>query len=144
MSLIDCSLLADYSPGDYGEAELNEGEKRLTVRNRFKAAARRGLGLTFQPTRGNVMRFRVAPTAVEPEPPPTPQAAPGAGRRRLRRWGSSVVCASDRELSGHSWRSEAKGEPVSPFCVGWGVDVGSGRIRTFSDGAVGAKVVSWE
>jgi hypothetical protein len=56
------AFLAGYGPGDYGEAELDAGENRLTVRNRFKAAAaRRGLGLVFQPTRGNVMRFRVAP-----------------------------------------------------------------------------------
>jgi hypothetical protein len=87
------AFLADYGPGDYGEAELGDGEKRLTVRNRFKAAAaRRGLELVFQPTRGNMVRFRVAPAAaaeatapavVEPEPPPAPQAAPkGRGGRR--------------------------------------------------------------
>jgi hypothetical protein len=87
------AFLADYGPGDYGEAELEEGENRLTVRNRFKAAAaRRGLSLTFQPTRGNVLRFRVAPAAaaevaapavVEPEPAPTPQPAPkGRGGRK--------------------------------------------------------------
>jgi hypothetical protein len=85
-------FLADYGIGDYGEAELEEGEKRLTVRNRFKAAAaRRGLNLVFQRTQGNVMRFRVAssvaeaaaPLAVEFEPPPTPQPAPkGRGGRR--------------------------------------------------------------
>jgi hypothetical protein len=85
-------FLADYGPGDYGEAELDEGENRLTVRNRFKAAAaRRGLGLTFPRTTGNVIRFRVAPTveaevapepepAAEPEPPPTSQAAPPRSR----------------------------------------------------------------
>jgi hypothetical protein len=53
-------FLADYGPGDYGEAELDEGENWLTVRNRFKAAAaRRGLELTFQRTNGNVLRFRI-------------------------------------------------------------------------------------
>jgi hypothetical protein len=80
-----CEQGREDAPGDYGEAELGDGEKRLTVRNRFKAAAaRRGLGLVFQPTRGNMVRFRVAPAAaaeatapavVEPEPPPTPQPA---------------------------------------------------------------------
>jgi len=86
------AFLAGYEPGDHSEAELDEDENRLTVRNRFKAAAaRRGLGLVFQPTRGNVMRFRVAPgtgaeaaaqVAVEPEPP-APQTAPkGRGGRR--------------------------------------------------------------
>jgi hypothetical protein len=79
------ALLADYGPGDYGEAELEEGENRLTVRNRFKAAAvRRGLSLIFPRTNGNVIRFRIAP-AAEPEPAPTPQAAPKGrgGRRRV-------------------------------------------------------------
>jgi hypothetical protein len=85
-------FLVDYGPGDYGEAELDEGENRLTVRNRFKAAAaRRGVELVFQPTRGNVMRFRIvpavaevaAPPAAEPEPPSIPQTAPkGRGGRR--------------------------------------------------------------
>ena len=38
------SFLADYQVGDYGEAELGDDENRLTVRNRFKAAAtRRGI-----------------------------------------------------------------------------------------------------
>jgi hypothetical protein len=56
------AFLADYAPGDYGEAELEEGEKGLTVRNRFKAAAARpGIALTFQRTTGNTLRFKVAP-----------------------------------------------------------------------------------
>jgi hypothetical protein len=55
------AFLADYGPGDYGEAELDEGENRLTVRNRFKAAAaRRELNLTFQRTTGNLLRFQIA------------------------------------------------------------------------------------
>jgi hypothetical protein len=55
--------LADYGSGDYGEAELGVDEKRLTVRNRFKAAAgRRGIQLTFMRTKGSVLRFTVAPT----------------------------------------------------------------------------------
>jgi hypothetical protein len=94
------AFLADYGPGDYGEAELDENENRLTVRNRFKAAAaRRGLNLIFPRTTGNVIRFRVVSgaaveavaqvaaepeSAAEPEPPPTPQPAPkrGGGRRK--------------------------------------------------------------
>jgi hypothetical protein len=54
--------LADYGPGDYGEAELGEDEKRLTIRNRFQAAAeRRGVQLTFLRTKGSALRFKVAP-----------------------------------------------------------------------------------
>jgi hypothetical protein len=86
------AFLAGYEAGDYGEAELDEGENRLTVRNRFKAAAaRRGLELIFPRTTGNVLRFQVvsgvepaevAPE-VEPEPAPTPQPAPkGRGGRK--------------------------------------------------------------
>ncbi|MFO7169098.1 MAG: hypothetical protein DIU80_013835 [Chloroflexota bacterium] len=53
-------FLRDYAPGDYGEADLEEGENRLTVRNRLKAAAaRRGLALEFRRTRGPVLRFYV-------------------------------------------------------------------------------------
>lgn len=50
----------DYNAGDYGEAELEEGEKRLTVRNRLRAAAqRRNLNIEFKRTRGDVLRFKV-------------------------------------------------------------------------------------
>jgi hypothetical protein len=75
------AFLAGYEVGDYGEAELEQDESRLTVKNRFKAAAaRRGLDLTFQRTNGNLLRFRIAPGAMaeaevvvpsaeEPEPP---------------------------------------------------------------------------
>ncbi len=53
------SFLAEYDVGDYGEAELEGDEKRLTVRNRLKAAAgRRGLSLHFNRTTGNVVRFK--------------------------------------------------------------------------------------
>jgi hypothetical protein len=83
------AFLAGYEAGDYGKAELDEGENRLTVRNRFKAAAaRRGVNLTFPRTTGNVIRFQVAPAAgeaapaAEPEPPPTPQVPPKRGGRR--------------------------------------------------------------
>jgi hypothetical protein len=84
--------LSDYEVGDYGEAELGEGENRLTVRNRFKAAAgRRGVSLYFPRTTGNVIRFKVVagngqaneqPEAVEPAPvasdtPPTPAKRKG-------------------------------------------------------------------
>jgi hypothetical protein len=74
-------FLADYEVGDYGEAVLDAGENRLTVRNRFKAAARRrGLGVDFRRTTGELLRFRVVsgnshvenPQAVAPEPEPEP------------------------------------------------------------------------
>jgi len=54
------SILADYEVGDYGEAVLDEGENRLTVRNRMKAAAtRRGLGINFRRTSGDLIRFQI-------------------------------------------------------------------------------------
>jgi hypothetical protein len=56
-------FLADYGVGDYGEAELDEDEKRLTVRNRLRAAAsRRHVGVQFRRTHGNIIRFKI----VEP------------------------------------------------------------------------------
>jgi hypothetical protein len=63
------SFLGEYGEGDYGEAELNPGENRVTVRNRLKAAAgRRDLELDFKRTKGNVLRFRVvSPNHNEPE-----------------------------------------------------------------------------
>jgi hypothetical protein len=52
------AFLADYAVGDYGEAELDADEKRLSVRNRFKAAAtRRAVGIEFKRTTGNTLRF---------------------------------------------------------------------------------------
>ena len=77
------SILADYEVGDYGEAVLDEGENRLTVRNRLKAAAtRRGIGINFRRTSGDMIRFQIvehtngAPKvtrkAAAPPPPPEP------------------------------------------------------------------------
>ena len=72
------SILNDYQEGDYGEAELETDENRLTVRNRLRAAAlRRNLSLDFRRTKGNVLRFKVsagdAASAPEPAPPPAPK-----------------------------------------------------------------------
>jgi hypothetical protein len=54
------AFLADYAVGDYGEAVLDEGENRLTIRNRMKAAAsRRGVGIEFRRTTGNIIRFKI-------------------------------------------------------------------------------------
>ena len=81
-------FLADYELGDYGEAELEGDEKRLTVRNRLKAAAgRRNIGIDFKRTQGNIIRFKIiepgiigkvksaiakVPTLISSEPPPPP------------------------------------------------------------------------
>jgi hypothetical protein len=52
--------LAEYDVGDYGEADLGPEENRLTVRNRFKAAARRrGVALEFRRTSDTMLRFKV-------------------------------------------------------------------------------------
>ena len=54
------AILREYTVGDYGVAELSDDEKRLTVRNRLKAAAgRRGVALEFRRTRGPQLRFQV-------------------------------------------------------------------------------------
>jgi hypothetical protein len=77
------SILADYEVGEYGEAVLDEGENRLTVRNRMKAAAtRRGVDINFRRTTGDLLRFQVieatngnGKAAVE-EPPPVVSSEP--------------------------------------------------------------------
>jgi hypothetical protein len=75
------SFLADYGEGDYGEAYLEPNENRLTVRNRLKAAAlRRGLGLDFKRTTGNLLRFKVVP--------------PGAAESRAARGNGSVAAVA--------------------------------------------------
>ena len=52
--------LADFDPNDYGEALPTEGESKLNVRNRLRAAAeRRGWVLKFIRTQGLVVRFKV-------------------------------------------------------------------------------------
>jgi hypothetical protein len=86
------AILSDYAVGDYGEAVLDEGENRLTVRNRMKAAAmRRGIGVEFRRTQGDLLRFQIvehtngAPKpsrkAAAPEPPPPPAPAKRKGGR---------------------------------------------------------------
>jgi len=85
------SILSEYEIGEYGEAVLDGGENRLTVRNRMKAAAgRRSIGINFRRTTGDLIRFQiVAPSDVkvvtrakpvqrvpEPEPEPEPVAPP--------------------------------------------------------------------
>jgi len=85
------AILSDYDVGDYGEATLEPGENRLTVRNRFKAeAARRGVTLDFRRTSENLLRFKVAgngqveeqPKAVAPEPVPEPTLPPAPAKRK--------------------------------------------------------------
>jgi|YelNatPaOPRAMG01_1025707.scaffolds.fasta_scaffold00059_9 hypothetical protein len=52
--------LQGLQPGDWVAVELEEGERKLTVRNRLKrAAAELGLELEFRRARGPVMYFRV-------------------------------------------------------------------------------------
>jgi hypothetical protein len=78
------SILADYEVGDYGEATLDEGENRLTVRNRLKAAAgRKSVGINFRRTTGDLLRFQVVEpgdvkvvTRVQRAPEPEPVAPP--------------------------------------------------------------------
>jgi len=54
------AILSDYANGDYGEAYLEPGENRLTVRNRLRAAAkRRGLDTKFRRTSTDFIRFQV-------------------------------------------------------------------------------------
>src|SRR5690348_16896884 len=59
-------FLSEFAVGDYGEAQFSEDEKRLTVRNRLKAAAaRRSVAIDFQRTQGDILRFRIVAPGVE-------------------------------------------------------------------------------
>jgi hypothetical protein len=82
-------FLSDYEVGDYGEAELEGDEKRLTVRNRLKAAAaRRQVAIDFKRTQGNIIRFKIIEkgssngqrahaVVAAAEPPPAPAKRKG-------------------------------------------------------------------
>src|SRR4051794_6995417 len=83
------AILGDYAVGEYGEAALDADEKRLTVRNRLKAAATRSkLGINFRRTSGDFIRFQIVepgdvkvatrskPVKRVPEPEPEPVAPP--------------------------------------------------------------------
>jgi hypothetical protein len=110
------ALLSDYAVGEYGEALLEGDEKRLTVRNRLRAAAtRRGVGLAFKRSGADLLRFQVTqPTASAPapvsapvpsvpspsataEPPATPSNQ--ATTRRKRASTTSAVDATNAETS---------------------------------------------
>ncbi len=66
-------FLADCAAGDYGEAQLEADENRLTVSSRLKAAAaRRHLRIQFRRTRGNLLRFMIVSTDDQGN---TPKAA---------------------------------------------------------------------
>jgi hypothetical protein len=91
------AILADYEVGEYGEAILDEGENRLTVRNRMKAAAtRRGIDVDFRRTTGNLIRFQVVeqsngngkavaepPPVVSSEPPAKPKGKGGRPKKSV-------------------------------------------------------------
>ncbi|MFN8471274.1 MAG: hypothetical protein U0822_03565 [Anaerolineae bacterium] len=52
--------LSQYRPGDWVEVTLDAGEKRDTVKNRLKRAARaRGVDIEFKRTRGDRLRFQI-------------------------------------------------------------------------------------
>jgi hypothetical protein len=83
------AILSEYEVGDYGEALLEPAEKRLTVRNRLRAAAvRRAIGVEFRRTQGDLLRFQIVAHSdgtarsrpvrrvPEPEPEPEPVAPP--------------------------------------------------------------------
>ena len=78
------AILSDYDVGDYGEAELEPEENRLTVRNRLRAAAqRRGLAIEFKRTSGDLVRFYI-PGHNGTQAAPAAVAAPAQSRGRRR------------------------------------------------------------
>jgi hypothetical protein len=80
------TILDEYAVGDYGEADLEPGDNRLTVRNRLKAAAlRRGLSLDFKRIKGNLLRFRVISADAQPAGSAAADSARAAGQSKGRR-----------------------------------------------------------
>ncbi len=54
------SYLEGLQPGDWAAVELEEGERKLTVRNRLRRAAKElGVELIFRRSRGPVLYFQV-------------------------------------------------------------------------------------
>ncbi len=82
--------LADFAAGDYGRAELVDGERRAVVRRRLHSAAqRRGLALRFRSGPGPLTFHVAAAPAISATPPreivaATPLAAPTADSRPPR------------------------------------------------------------
>lgn len=81
------TMLDGFVPGDHGQVDLGDGERRGIVRNRLQAAARRrNLTLRFRPGPGPALIFRVeaaperTPQADRPpqaqQPKPTPHSDP--------------------------------------------------------------------
>jgi len=82
-------ILSEYEDGEYGEATLEPGENRLTVRNRLKAAAKRhGVGIDFRRTSGDLLRFKItgdngkAAAAIVETPAPEPEPEPAPAKRK--------------------------------------------------------------
>lgn len=119
------SILSEYEVGDYGEATLDEGEKRLTVRNRLKAAAgRRNVGVEFRRTNGDLIRFYIVaqgngqsaaqskPMRRVPEPEYAPEpitvatdAAPKRRGGRPKKNSEEVVAAPAKRKGGRPKKS---------------------------------------
>src|SRR6266496_1778564 len=68
--------LADFAAGDYGRAELVDGERRAVVRRRLHSAARRrGLALRFRSGPGPLTFHVAAAPAISATPSPEIVAA---------------------------------------------------------------------
>lgn len=98
-------FLREIEPGEGGQLLLSEGDNRLTIRNRLKAAAKElGKRLVFIRSGDNVIRFRIEdgtqaqeseavldhtpqeePAFEMPPPASAPEAAPAAPRRGRRK-----------------------------------------------------------
>jgi hypothetical protein len=72
------TYLDGFAAGDYGRAELFDGERRALVRQRLQAAARRrGLALRFRSGPGPLTFHVTAAPEMSPSPPQAPvEAAP--------------------------------------------------------------------
>lgn len=58
--------LADFGAGDYGEAQLLEGERKAAIKKRLTAAAeRKVLTMSFFRTSGKIIRFKLEAVSLD-------------------------------------------------------------------------------
>lgn len=82
------AILSEYSAGDHGKAELDEEEKRNTVKSRLIAAAtRHQLQLKFRRNRGRTLFFEVLALESAKAPAPMVVAVPVADTPAPKRRG---------------------------------------------------------
>ena len=116
------TYLSGFVAGDYGRAELADGERRVVVRARLQAAARRrGLALRFRPGPNPALIFRVE---VAPAPAVSPEPVPVAVERDL----PPVLNESAAPAPQGPYRRQSAAERYHDVLPRWMRDGGAARL----------------